>query len=213
MKIRAVIFDLDGVIVSTDKFHYQAWKQIADSLRIPFDETVNHRLRGISRMESLEIILEKYSGGPLTSEEKEALAVRKNEMYKQLLQQMTPEDVTGEVRDVLRLLRERGYQTAIGSSSKNARFILEKVGLLNEFDAISDGNNITKSKPDPEVFLKAAELLNQRPEYCLVVEDASSGICAALAAGMKAAAVGAAVNCEKAQYRWESITEILEILS
>lgn len=213
MEIRAVIFDLDGVIVSTDKFHYEAWKQIADSLGVPFDEKVNHRLRGVSRRESLEIILEGYSGSPLTTKEKEALAEQKNGIYRKLLQQMKPEEVESDVRDTLRILRERGYRTALGSSSKNAGFILEKTGLTDAFDAISDGTNITKSKPNPEVFLKAVEFLKVRPEQCLVVEDAVSGIEAACAAGMKAAAVGPAVTCEKAQYRWESITEILQILS
>ena len=126
MKIKAIIFDLDGVIVSTDKFHYQAWKQIADSLGIPFDEKMNYRLRGVSRRESLERILEGYSGTPLTEREKEKLAEQKNDIYRKMLQQMTPEDVAPEVRETLRILRERGYRTALGSSSKNAKFILGK---------------------------------------------------------------------------------------
>lgn len=212
MKIKAIIFDLDGVIVSTDKFHYQAWKQIADSLGIPFDEKMNYRLRGVSRRESLERILEGYSGAPLTEREKEKLAEQKNDIYRKMLQQMTPEDVAPEVRETLRILRERGYRTALGSSSKNAKFILEKTELTNAFDAVSDGTNITKSKPDPEVFLKAAEFLKEQPEYCLVVEDAKAGIEAANAAGMKAVAVGAAVVSEMVPYKMESIAELLQIL-
>lgn len=212
MKIKAIIFDLDGVIVSTDKFHYQAWKQIADSLGIPFDEKMNYRLRGVSRRESLERILEGYSGAPLTEREKEKLAEQKNDIYRKMLQQMTPEDVAPEVRETLRILRERGYRTALGSSSKNAKFILEKTELTNAFDAVSDGTNITKSKPNPEVFLKAAEFLKEQPEYCLVVEDAKAGIEAANAAGMKAVAVGAAVVGEMVPYKMESIAELLQIL-
>lgn len=212
MKIKAIIFDLDGVIVSTDKFHYQAWKQIADSLGIPFDEKMNYRLRGVSRRESLERILEGYSGTPLTEREKEKLAEQKNDIYRKMLQQMTPEDVAPEMRETLRILRERGYRTALGSSSKNAKFILEKTELTNAFDAVSDGTNITKSKPDPEVFLKAAEFLKEQPEYCLVVEDAKAGIEAANAAGMKAVAVGAAVVSEMVPYKMESIAELLQIL-
>ena len=164
VKIKGLIFDLDGVLVFTDKFHYQAWKTMADELGVYFDETINHRLRGVSRMDSLEIILERYEGPDLSLREKEKLAEKKNEIYRTLLESMTPDDVTKEVRDTLTKLREKGYKLAIGSSSKNAKFILEKVELKDAFDAISDGNNITKSKPDPEVFLKAAEYLGLPPK-------------------------------------------------
>ena len=174
VKIKGLIFDLDGVLVFTDKFHYQAWKTMADELGGYFDETINHRLRGVSRMDSLEIILERYEGPDLSLREKEKLAEKKNEIYRTLLESMTPDDVTKEVRDTLTKLREKGYKLAIGSSSKNAKFILEKVELKDAFDAISDGNNITKSKPDPEVFLKAAEYLGLPPKACMVVEDAES---------------------------------------
>jgi len=212
MSLKAVIFDLDGVIVFTDKFHYQAWKQIADSMGIYFDENINNRLRGVSRMDSLEIILEGYKGEPLSQEQKEELADKKNKLYRNLLKTMTYKDVTSEVRNTLSELRKRGYKLAVGSSSKNARFILERVGLTDTFDAISDGNNITKSKPDPEVFLKAAEFLGQRPEECLVVEDAEAGIEAGAAGGMKTAAIGDAVRCGKADYELSTFSDILEIL-
>lgn len=212
MSIKAVIFDLDGVIVFTDKFHYQAWKKMADTMGIYFDEEINNRLRGVSRMDSLEIILERYNGKPLSQEEKENLAAQKNETYRELLKTMTPADVSEEVRDTLAELRKRGYGIALGSSSKNAKFILERVQLLDAFDKISDGNNITKSKPDPEVFLKAAEFLGENPADCLVVEDAEAGIDAGIAGGMKTAAIGDAVNCKKADYTLSTFSDLLEIL-
>lgn len=212
MALKAVIFDLDGVIVFTDQFHYQAWKKMADGMNIYFDETINNRLRGVSRMDSLEIILERYDGAPLSQEKKEELAAQKNENYRALLSTMTPADVTDEVRETLAEIRKRGYKISLGSSSKNAKFILERVALLDAFDAISDGTNITKSKPDPEVFLKGAEFLGERPEDCLVVEDAEAGIVAGIAGGMKTAAIGDAVNCGKADYILRTFSDLLNIL-
>lgn len=212
MSLKAAIFDLDGVIVFTDKFHYQAWKQMADDLGVYFDEQINNRLRGVSRMDSLEIILERYEGAPLSDEEKEALATKKNDIYRELLKSMTPADVTDEVRETLAEIRKRGYKISLGSSSKNAKFILERVELLDAFDAISDGTNITKSKPDPEVFLKGAEFLGEKPEDCLVVEDAEAGIEAGIAGGMKTAAIGDAVSCGKATYNMETFSDLLKIL-
>ncbi len=212
MALKAVIFDLDGVIVFTDQFHYQAWKKMADGMNIYFDETINNRLRGVSRMDSLEIILERYEGEPLTQEKKEELAAQKNENYRALLKTMTPNDVTDEVRETLAEIRKRGYKISLGSSSKNAKFILERVNLLDAFDAISDGNNITKSKPDPEVFLKGAEFLGENPADCLVVEDAEAGIVAGIAGGMKTAAIGDAVGCGKADYILNTFSDLLKIL-
>lgn len=210
MSIKGFIFDLDGVIVFTDKFHYQAWKQMSDKMNIYFDETINNRLRGVSRAESLEIILEKYDG-TLADDEKAKLMEEKNSTYRELLKTMTPADVTDEVRETLQKLREQGYKLAIGSSSKNARFILEKVELLDAFDEISDGNNITHSKPDPEVFLKAAEYINENPEDCIVVEDAYAGIDAAKAAGMIAVGIGDAASYNKSDYSLKSFSELLDI--
>ncbi len=212
MSLKAVIFDLDGVIVFTDKFHYQAWKKMADDMGIYFDEEINNRLRGVSRMDSLEIILERYEGEPLSREKKEELAARKNETYRELLKTMTPADVTDEVRKTLAKIRKRGYKTALGSSSKNAKFILERVGLTDAFDEISDGTNITKSKPDPEVFVKAAEFLGENPADCLVVEDAEAGIDAGIGGGMQTAAIGDACNCKKADYTLETFSDLLSIL-
>lgn len=208
--VKGLIFDLDGVIVFTDKFHYQAWKIIADKMDIFFDETINNRLRGIGRMESLDIILEKYDG-TLTNEEKLLLSEEKNNKYRELILSMTPNDVSDEVRNTLKKLRKRDYKLAIGSSSKNARLILEKVELLDYFDAISDGNNIVNTKPDPEVFLKACEYIDLEPSECTVVEDAYAGIDAAKAAGMIAVAIGDATNYEKSDYQLNSFSDLLMI--
>ena len=209
--MKAFIFDLDGAIVFTDKFHYQAWKKMADEMGIYFDETINNRLRGVSRAESLEIILERYEGEPLSAEKKAELMEQKNNTYRELLATMTPADVSDEVRETLKTLRERGCKLAIGSSSKNAKFILEKVELLNAFDAISDGNNITHSKPDPEVFLKAGEFLGEDPANCVVVEDAYAGIDAAKAAGMTAVGLGDAFGYEKTDVKIEHFAQLLDV--
>ena len=211
-KIRAVIFDLDGVLVFTDRFHYQAWKKIADELKIPFDEQINNRLRGVSRMESLEIILEQYYGTPLSSTCKEALAEKKNGIYRELLTQMSSADVSDAVRDTLTQLKKKNCLQAVGSSSRNTRFILERVQLTDVFDAVADGTMISRSKPDPEVFLKAAELLKIAPGQCLVVEDADAGIEAGKRACMRTAAIGDAAAHGKADYILSSLTELLSIL-
>lgn len=209
--MKAFIFDLDGVIVFTDKFHYQAWKQMADNMGIYFDENINNRLRGVSRAESLEIILERYEGEALDAEKKLELMEEKNNTYRELLTTMTPADVTNEVRDTLRKLREAGYKLAIGSSSKNTKFILEKVDLLDAFDAISDGTNITHSKPDPEVFVKAGEFLEIDASECVVVEDAYAGIDAAKAAKMEAVGIGDAAGYDKVDYKIQKFEELLKI--
>ena len=209
--MKAFIFDLDGVIVFTDKFHYQAWKKMADGMGIYFDEKINNRLRGVSRVESLEIILERYEGEPLSAERKAELMEEKNNTYRKLLSTMTPADVTDEVRNTLKELHERGCKLAIGSSSKNAKFILEKVELLDAFDAISDGNNITHSKPDPEVFSKAGEFLGEKPDNCIVVEDAYAGVDAAKAAGMTAVGIGDAAGYDKADVKIRTFSDLLKL--
>ena len=190
----AVVFDLDGVICFTDVYHYRGWKSVADELGIPFDESVNNRLRGVSRMESLEIILEPYEGEPLSDDRKIELATIKNARYRVMLGELSPQDLDPAVRTTLDDLRGRGLKLAIGSSSKNAKYILERIGLGDYFDAISDGTNISRSKPDPEVFLKAAEYLGIDPAKCVVVEDAVAGIDAAHAAGMYGVAMGDAAD-------------------
>ena len=193
MGFRGIIFDLDGVIVSTDEQHYLGWQALADRLGIPFSREVNSRFRGVSRMACMNI-LEELGGKHYTDSEKIAYADWKNEYYRKLLAQMSSDDLSQEVRSTLDALRARGLKLAVGSSSKNAKFILQRIGLSDYFDAVSDGTNISRSKPDPEVFLKAAESLGLAPSDCLVVEDAVSGVEAAHAGGMKAATVGDAAG-------------------
>ncbi len=212
MQFQAIIFDLDGVICFTDEYHYRAWKAMADDMGIPFDRTVNNRLRGVSRMASLDIILEKYTGPALSQEEKEKLAQRKNDIYRESLQEMSPADLSAEVKETLEGLRDLGLKLAIGSSSKNTPFILGQIGLKDFFDAVSDGNNITRSKPDPEVFVKAAQMLGIAPEACLVVEDAVSGAQAGHAGGMKVACLGDAAMNQAGDWNMQSIRELLDIV-
>ena len=189
--IKGVIFDLDGVIVSTDDCHYMAWQQMADNHGIYFDRHINDRLRGVSRMDSLQIILERADKS-YTSEEKEAMATEKNETYKLLVRQLTPEAILPGALVTLKNLRAKGVLLAIGSSSKNTPIILEQIGLHGFFDAVVDGNGIRYSKPDPEVFLLAAQKLKLPPVACLVVEDAEAGVDAAISGGMQVLGVGAA---------------------
>lgn len=190
-QILGVIFDLDGVIVSTDNCHYLAWKRMADEEGIEFDRTVNERLRGVSRMESLAIILERATKA-YTEDEKQEMAARKNAYYVELIGSLTADDILPGAMNVLTLLKEKGVKVAIGSSSRNTPIILKQIGLSDAFDAVADGNAIKNSKPDPEVFLLAASLLNLSPANCLVVEDADAGIEAALAGGMRCLGVGSA---------------------
>lgn len=212
MNFKAIIFDLDGVICSTDEYHYQAWKKMADSMGIYFDRTINNRLRGVSRMESLEIILERYQGQPLSDAKKEELATMKNDIYRESLHQMSTADLSDEVRDTLNALRAKGLRLAIGSSSKNTPFILKQLGLENFFDAVSDGNNITRSKPDPEVFLKAAQFVDMEPADCLVVEDAVSGAQAGHAGGFQVACVGDASAAGAGDFNLKSFGQLLELV-
>ena len=193
--IKAVIFDLDGVIVSTDDCHYEAWKKMADEEGIYFDKTINNRLRGVSRMESLEIVLEKAEK-EYSDEEKFKLAERKNGFYKEFITKLTPNDILSGAMDTLKELKQNGIKVAIGSSSKNTPVILKQIGLSDYFDAVSDGNNITNSKPDPEVFLKAADMLGISYSECMIVEDADAGIEAGKRAGMKTVSVHGAKGAD-----------------
>ena len=208
MKYTGIIFDLDGVICSTDEYHYLAWKALANRLGIPFDRERNNLLRGVSRMASLEIILEKAET-TYTAEEKAALAEEKNALYRQLLGNMSPADLTDEVRDTLQALRNMGLKLAIGSSSRNTPFILERIGLSGFFDAVADGNMITQSKPHPEVFLKAAAMLGLDPAACLVVEDAHAGVEAAVRGGFDCAAIGDAKDDPRATYHLTGLAGLL----
>ena len=209
MRFKGIIFDLDGVICFTDKYHYKAWKALADKLGIYFDEEINDRLRGVSRMASLDIILER-SEKKYSEEEKLRFAEEKNELYRDLLAEMSPSDISDEVRKTLSALRERGLKLAIGSSSKNTPLILKKTDTAKYFDAVSAGNNIAFSKPDPEVFLKAAGFLGLKPEQCLVVEDAFSGIEAGVAGGFATAGIGPASQYEKTDYPLNCFADLLK---
>ena len=213
MSIKAVIFDLDGVIVSTDDYHYRAWKVMADEEGIYFDKTINERLRGVSRMESLEIILEK-ADKEYTNEEKIQMAEKKNSLYRELLNELTPKDILPGVMKVLEDLKAKNIKIAIGSSSKNTPMILGKIGLKDYFDAVADGNDIKNSKPDPEVFLLAARKVGMEAKECLVVEDADAGVEAALAGNMKVLAVGYASINPKADYKFKdlSLVDVKEVL-
>lgn len=212
MRYRGIIFDLDGVICSTDEYHYQAWRALADKIGATgFGRADNARQRGVSRMESLEVVLEK-APKTYTPEEKLGLAKWKNNTYRELLANMSPADLTEEVKDTLDALRQKGLLLAIGSSSKNAPFILERIGLGDYFDRISDGNNITHAKPDPEVFLLAAQYLGLEPKDCLVVEDAFSGIDAGIAGGFDTAAIGDATRYDKPTYKLSTFSDLLMIV-
>lgn len=207
---RAFIFDLDGVIVSTDRYHYEAWKSIADDENIYFDEVINNRLRGVGRMESLEIILERASRD-YGYEEKCALAELKNERYRRSLEGLTQADRLAGVTQTLEALRKRGRLLAIGSSSKNARFILGKIGYGDYFDAVVDGNDIINGKPDPEVFLKAAEKLGLPARDCYVVEDAKTGIDAAKGGGFTAVGLHDAAGYERTDISLSEFSELLAL--
>jgi len=185
---KAIIFDLDGVICHTDKFHYLAWKKICDDKNLVFNKKINEKLKGISRIESYKIILNENNLSEDINEIQTSIS-KKNDYYKDYLKKMDESYVSDDVKNTLFKLKEKGYLLAIGSSSKNAKFILNQIKLIDLFDAISDGTNISKSKPDPEVFLKAAQMLDISPSNSFVVEDAYSGIQAALNAKMIAFAI------------------------
>ena len=207
-KYKAVIFDLDGVLVTTDDCHYLAWKKLADEEGIYFDREINERLRGISRMESLEIVLEKAEK-QYSDEEKKEMAERKNSYYVSLVKEIDQSALIDGAIEFISYVKENSLKTAIGSSSKNTNLILSQTGIDSMFDAIADGNIIIKSKPDPEVFLKAAELLGIEPCDCLVCEDADAGVEAAISAGMDVLAVGYAKDNEKATYSAQNLKEAL----
>ncbi|MBW8682801.1 beta-phosphoglucomutase [Chitinophaga rhizophila] len=185
----ACIFDLDGVIVDTAVYHFKAWKRLANELGFNFTEAQNEKLKGISRVKSLELILE-WGGIEKTAEEQQVLATRKNDWYVEMINHMTPEEILPGTKELLESLRAAGIRTALGSASKNATVILEKVGILPLFEVLVDGNTVTASKPDPEVFLKGAEALQISPEKCIVFEDAIAGVQAAQAANMKVVGLG-----------------------
>ena len=211
MKYEGLIFDLDGVLVTTDSYHYLAWKKLSDEIGVYFDEKINNRLRGVSRMESLEIILERAEK-EFTQDEKISMAEQKNVYYKKLLENLDDNALINGAKEFVMTVREKGVKTAIGSSSKNAMMILKKTNILSLFDAVADGNDIQNSKPAPDVFLKAAEKLGVQPETCLVIEDAVAGVSAAISAGMDVVAVGDAKKDIRATYCVQDLKVLKNIL-
>lgn len=187
-EVELVIFDLDGVIVSTDHYHYEAWQELAIMHNLSFDKTVNQKLRGVSRAESLEVIL-KHNNKTVSEEVFDKMLTEKNEKYKSLLGNLSKADILPGVMDFIKSLKKLNIRIAIGSSSRNTPLILKKIGIETIFDEIVDGNQISKSKPDPEVFEKAAKRLNIANEKCIVIEDAEAGIIAAKACNMIAVGV------------------------
>lgn len=187
--MRGYIFDLDGVIVDTAKYHYLGWKRLADELGLHFSEQDNELLKGVSRIRSFEIILE-LNGREMPQSEIEKYCTVKNEYYVEYIRQITPDELLPGVRDFIREIRKQGIGTALGSASKNARTILNKLEIEDLFDAVVDGTMVSRAKPDPEVFLKGAEMLGAAPADCIVFEDAVAGIVAAHNGGMKAVGVG-----------------------
>ena len=188
-EIKACLFDLDGVIVDTARFHYIAWKELANDLGFDLSEEQNEQLKGISRMESLEIIL-RLGGITLSEEDKLERAAKKNVRYLELCQQMTPDDTLPGVRAFLEELKKASIGIGLGSASKNAKVILERIDMLSYFETLVDGNRVTKGKPDPQVFNLGAADLQVNPADCVVFEDAVAGVQSAKAAGMFAVGIG-----------------------
>ena len=212
MKYDAIIFDLDGVICSTDKYHFLAWKELANKLNInDYTKEDNNLQRGVSRMESLEVLLKK-TNVKYDDNQKKELAEYKNQIYIKLINDLTPDEVSKDCLDTLKKLKKMQIKIAIGSSSKNTKLILQRIGLIDMFDAIVDGNMITHSKPDPEVFLKASEMIGIKPNRCLVVEDAFSGIMSACNGGFDSAGIKDAANSKDATYKINKLSDLLMII-
>ena len=209
-KLKAAIFDLDGVLVDTAKYHYEAWKKIADELNIPFDPEKNEALKGLSRRDSLDALL-SLGNKTYSETEKDKLCDQKNEYYLESIRQVSPKDLLPGVDELLLELKEKKIPLAIGSSSKNARVIIEKLGIKNYFTAIVDGNDLTKAKPDPQVYLLAGEDLKVRPESCVVFEDGYVGIVAAKRAGMVAVGLGSVQTLKEADYYFENLKDTKKI--
>ena len=194
---KGLLFDLDGVIVDTAKYHFLAWKDLADKLGIKFTKQDNERLKGVSRMRSFEIILE-IGNREMSQEEKEHYCTLKNDHYLEYIMKLEKDEILPGVREFLDSAREKGYKIALGSASKNSMIILERLGLLESFDEIIDGTKVSSAKPDPEVFVKGAESLGLEVSDCIVFEDAAAGVEAAHRGGMKAVGIGVLENLPEA---------------
>ena len=195
MEIKGVIFDLDGVITDTAEYHYLAWKRLADEQGIPFNRVDNEALRGVSRRESLNLMLK---GRQIPESQAQAWMERKNDYYREMLSQITPADVLPGVLPLLRELRQSGIKIAIASASKNARDVLNSLGLIESIDVLCDGYSVSEPKPAPDLFLFAAQQLGLPPGVCVVVEDAEAGVEAALSAGMRCIGLGPPARVGKA---------------
>lgn len=207
MDIKACIFDLDGVIVDTARYHFLAWKRLTDQLKIPFTGEDNERLKGVSRMESLRIILE-LGNLKIENSMKEKYAALKNRWYVDYISRMTPDEILPGSLEFIEELKKAGIKIAIGSASKNTPLILKRVGIDKLFDAVADGNNVHRAKPDPEVFLTAAGMLGTEPRNCIVFEDAVAGVQSAINAGMICVGVGSAKMLSKAHHVISGLNEI-----
>lgn len=201
------IFDLDGVIVDTAKYHYLAWKKLAAELGFDFTEEQNELFKGVSRKRCLEILLE-LGNVTASSSDFDRWMIQKNEDYLQLIKNMDASEILDGVVPVLDFLKEKNIPIALGSASKNAKPILEKVGLLSYFDVIVDGTHVAKAKPDPEVFLNAASQLGVAPKNCVVFEDAQAGVEAAVSGGMVAISIGDSSVLKGAHYNFNSFSQV-----
>ena len=213
--IKACIFDLDGVIVDTAHYHFLAWRRLAHELGFELTSSDNERLKGVSRMKSLEIVLE-LGGVEASADERERLATRKNTWFQEYVEEMAPDEIFPGVKELIRDFKAIGLKVGLASSSKNARTVIRRLGIGNEFDAMVDGNMVIHSKPHPEIFLSTAKLLDVQPELCVVFEDAEAGVEAAIAAGMKCVGVGSEeqfrmanrVVAKTAEFRAADLTQL-----
>lgn len=206
--MKGAIFDLDGVIVDTAKYHYLAWASLADELGFKFTEEDNERLKGVSRLRSLDILLE-VGGLEFEEAEKQAMAEKKNRLYVEYISRLEESELLPGVKEYLTGLRSRGIGIALGSASKNAEFILNKLNITDLFDAVVDGNKVSLAKPDPEVFLIAAQEIGLQPDGCVVFEDAEAGVQAGKAAGMKVVGIGKPEVLKEADLVVKGLYELL----
>ena len=212
MKYRGVIFAMDGVICFTDDYHRQAWTRLAERLQVPFDVSLyNERMRGLSRMDSLEIFLEN-AGMTCNDEEKAALCAEKHGYFAELLQQIVPDDLPEEVRNTMWTIRRKGVKLGVGSSSTNVPAILKQLDLSTFFDAVCDGNTVRNAKPDPEVFQRCAGFLGLTPSECLVVENANAGVQAAVGGRFHVAALGDAKDNKMTTYHLKRFGDLAGIV-
>lgn len=207
--MRGYIFDLDGVIVDTAKYHFKAWQSLAKKVGVNFDEAQNEQLKGVSRVKSLEKIL-AWGNATVSDEEFVSLMASKNEEYLEFIAEMDESEILPNVSEILQMLKSKGHPIALGSASKNAKVILERVNLIDMFDVLVDGNSVTTAKPDPEVFLKAAEGLGVKPEDCVVFEDSVAGVKAANAGHMISVGVGSPDVLKEADVVVKDFTELSE---